>query len=169
MHTYCNPQSLNARKACSVFFFLVFNFSSNLSKIIWFWFQIICCIIQIFKKFISFFDFINDSVLVRDPRTIWTIWPDIRGPKRIRPWTQSFDDLFCLLKFRFYFIECFLIKCFCFQVCHFLCFIVACVILYFRPVWFDPWPWDSSLKFEPWGWKILKISALSFQKKTLSF
>ena len=93
----------------------------------------------------------------------------IRWPGRTRPWTRSFDDLFCLLKFRFYFIECFLIKCFCFQVCHFLCFIVACVILYFRPVWFDPWPWDSSLKFEPWGWKILKISALSFQKKTLSF
>ena len=60
---------------------------------------------------------------------------------------DSFDNLFCLLQFGFYFIKCFLIKCFCFQVCHFLYFIIACVIL-FLPLWFDPWPWDSRFKVE---------------------
>ena len=68
--------------------------------------------------------------------------------------SDSFDNLFCLLQFRFYFVKCFLIKCFFFQVCHFLCFIVACVIL-FLPVWFDPWPWDSRFKVE--GFKYIVI------------
>ena len=72
IETYSDPNSLCTWKACSIFFFLVFDFPCNFAKIIRFWFQIICGIIQVFKKFISFFDFINDFVLARDPWTIFT-------------------------------------------------------------------------------------------------